>query len=226
MTCRRFAIAFSAWALAATAPRAWAQAEVENVGRLAAVQPRPYHMAHELEFSLVYLPFDAFYQGLGPEVSYSFHISDRIAWEVVRGYYSFDFQTNLRARLETNFPTVLEPTATEEIQYSLSSSLIWSPAYGKFALFNRSVTQGEGFLLLGGTLARLTNSFKPGPSLGGGLRFFISQLVSARFDLRYSALIDLQGLRLTHVIALSLGFSLDLGTPPAPRRGSIVGSRD
>jgi outer membrane beta-barrel protein len=88
---------------------------------------------------------------------------------------------------------------------------MWSPAYGKFAVVNRAVAHGEAFLLLGGTLGRLTNSFKPGPTVGVGLRFFLSQLVSARFDFRYSPLFDLNSGAITHMITLSLGFSLDLG---------------
>ncbi len=187
--------------------------DVESAGRLAAVQERKYHMVHELEFSLVYLPYDAFYQGLGPEVSYTYHFNDHVAWEVIRGYYSFDLQTNLVARL-ANMPggNNLAPTSTEQMNYALSSTVVWSPAYGKFALFNRSVVQGEGFLLIGGTLGKLTSSFQPGPTIGGGLRFFVSQFVSARFDLRYSALIDTISASITHVIQLSLGFAIDLGT--------------
>jgi outer membrane beta-barrel protein len=211
-------MALTGFLVGGLAPRALAQSDdLGDVGRLAAVQARIYHMNHELEFSLVYLPFDAFYQGLGPEVSYTYHFSDRLAWEVIRGYYSFDIQTNLRSQLEQNFPVVLEPTATEQMQYSLSSTLIWSPGYGKFSLLNRSVTQGEAFILIGGTLARLTDTFEPGPTIGVGLRFFISELVSARIDVRYSALIDFLTLGLTHVVTLSLGFSLDLGTT-APER--------
>jgi outer membrane beta-barrel protein len=191
--------------------RAAAQSDVESVGRLTAVQTRPYHMAHEIEISLVYLPYDAFYQGIGPEVSYTFHFDDRIAWEVIRGYYSFDLQTNLADHLATFPGNILQATTTDQMQYSLSSTLLWSPAYGKFALLNRAVAQGEAFLLLGGTLGKLTNSFKPGPTLGLGFRFFLSQLVSARFDFRYSPLFDLNTGAVTHLMTLSLGFSLDLG---------------
>src|SRR5215472_16728020 len=110
MTRRCHAYVLAASTLAMVAAPALAQTDLDTVGRLAAVQPRPFHLFHELEFSLVYLPFDAFYEGLGPEVSYTYHFNDRLAWEVIRGFYSFDVQTNLRSVLETQFPTVLEPT--------------------------------------------------------------------------------------------------------------------
>lgn len=198
---RRLALA----ALLASAAPAAAQDEIESAGRLAAVQPRRNYMKHELGLLVGHLPLDAFYKGVGPEIVYAYHASDGFALEL-KGMYSFNLQTTLREELKDRFGVA--PTASEQMLYSLSLSIVAAPGYGKFAFMNRSVTNAQVFVLVGGVLGRLTQNFKPGPSAGAGVRFFLDERVSVRFDVRYALLF---GRLLTPVVSVSLGISLNLG---------------
>ncbi len=201
-----------ALALAALAAEAVAQDEVESAGRLAAIQQRKFRMDHEIAVSVGYLPLDAFYKGYTVEGGYTLHFSDWLAWEVARGAYSFNISTKLREQLEKDFQ--VQPTAFEQVQATITSAAMLVPAYGKYAFMNRVVVHSEFYLVIGGMGAWTTQSFKLGPVGGAGFRFFISELVSVRFDARYALVAggSLQRPSMTQIVSLSLGFGLDFGS--------------
>jgi len=181
--------------------------EDEEPGQLAAVQRRKFRMDHEVFLAAELQPLDAFYKGLGPVAGYTLHFNDVLAWELLRGGYSFRLKTGLRDQLEKDF--AVSPTKFEEMEWYVGTAAMITPFYGKFALVNRAVTHAELFVLLGATLGSFTgNTYKPGPQAGLGLRFFLSEWISVRFDFRYHYLI---AKRPTQIIDLSLGLSFNLG---------------
>jgi outer membrane beta-barrel protein len=175
-------------------------------GRLAAVQRRKFRLDHELHVAATLLPLDAFYKGIGPVAGYTWHFGDRLGWEVVRGGYSLDVKTGLREQLESDWNVA--PTEFEEAQLLLGSALVFRPLYGKMALLNRNVVHAEMYGLLGGTVAKYTRSFKPGPQAGLGVRFFLSESISFRAEGRYHLLVS-KGLE--QLLELSAGFAFNLG---------------
>lgn len=195
-------------ALAASIPiAASAEENAEEPGRLAAVQKRKYRLDHELYAAAGLLPLDAFYKGIGPVASYTWHMGDVIGWEVVRGQYSFAMATSLRNQLIKDFQ--VKPTEFEEAQYLLTSSLIWTPLYGKMAMFNSRVVHAEMYGILGATVARFSKgSFKPGPQVGLGLRFFLSPSVSLRLEGRYHYLFANTS---SQIVDIAAGLAFNLG---------------
>ncbi|HEX9507892.1 MAG TPA: outer membrane beta-barrel domain-containing protein, partial [Myxococcales bacterium] len=97
--------------------------ELENPGTVSAVQDRQYRMNHELSFGVGVLPIDAFYKGLLAQLGYTYHFSDRFAWQVGRGAYSYDVDTGLKAQLQRDFGVL--PTAFDQVQWMVGSDLIW-----------------------------------------------------------------------------------------------------
>ena len=188
-------------------------ASAQEAGSLLAVQQRKFRISHELTLGGMFEPQDAFNKGFAPELAYAFHLGDAWSWEVLRGGYVAQLDTGLRTQLERDFGVV--PTAFEPLQYYLASSLIWAPLYGKFALRNTQLVHAEAFLTGGGALGHFTSSFQAGPEIGVGLRVFLSQLVSVRFDARDALFIHKKsgatGLPLNQVVFLSLGLSFSLG---------------
>lgn len=180
--------------------------ETEEPGRLAAVQKRKFRLDHEIFAAAGLLPLDAFYKGVGPVGSYTWHMSDQWGWEVVRGQYSFAFNTALRDQLINDFQ--VKPTEFEQVEYMLTSSALWTPLYGKLAMFNSSVVHSEMYGLIGATVARLTSSFKPGPQLGLGFRFFLSSAVSLRVEARYHYLFARKS---TQILDVAAGLAFNLG---------------
>ncbi len=183
--------------------------ELENPGSVSAIQNRAFRMQHELDLSIGVLPLDAFYKGLYAQVSYTAHFSDSLAWQVGRAAYVYSAKTGLREQLERDFGVL--PTAFEEVQYFFGSDVLWKPFYGKLAVLNKWVLHGEAFLLVGGTLFKFTNAFRPGVNIGGGARIFFTRNLSIRLDVTNNVVIPLgQGsTTLTNVMAISLSLGVN-----------------
>lgn len=185
--------------------------DLENPGTINAIQERAYRMQHELDISVGVLPLDAFYKGLYAQVGYTAHFSDTLAWQVGRAAYSYAAKTGLREQLERDFGVL--PTAVEEVQYFFGSDLLWKPFYGKLSVLNRWVIHGEVFLMLGATLFKFTNAFRPGVNVGGGMRVFLSQAVSLRLDITDNVVIPVGGgsTALTNVMTMTLSLGINFG---------------
>jgi outer membrane beta-barrel protein len=191
---------------AALAVPATVMAEEEEPGQLAAVQRRKFRMDHEIFLAAELQPLDAFYKGVGPVAGYTLHFTDVLAWEILRGGYSFRLKTGLRDQLEKDFGVL--PTKFEELEWYVGTAAMITPFYGKLSLINRAVTHAEMFILVGATVGKFTDAYKPGPQAGLGLRFFLSEWISVRFDFRYHYLVAKKP---TQVIDLALGLCFNLG---------------
>jgi len=180
--------------------------EAQDDGQLVAIQQRKFTLHHELDFEGAFEPQDAFAKGLGGEVAYSYHFTDSIAWEVLRGGYLGQIPSGLQTQLSQEF--AVAPTQFPLLQYYASSSLVWSPLYGKLARNNGAITHIEAFLTLGPALGRFTNSFAVGPEVGVGFRVFLTRVVSIRFDARDAYFFSGNS---KDVVFLSTGFALNMG---------------
>lgn len=184
-----------------------AEETAEEPGRLAAVQKRRFRLNHEIFASAGLLPLDAFYRGVGPVAGYTWHITNVWGWEVIRGQYSFALSTGLRDQLLQDHR--VKPTQFEEAQILLTSSAIWTPLYGKMAMFNSRVVHSEMYGIFGATVARFSKgSFKTGPEAGLGFRLFLSSVVSFRTEVRYHYLIAKSS---TGVLDVAAGLAFNLG---------------
>jgi outer membrane beta-barrel protein len=192
------------------APAAFAaDQDVDDTGKVEAIQNRTFKMAQEIEVAVGFLPWDAFYKGVTAEGSYTLHFSDAIAWEIARFGYSVNFDTGLKNQL---LNLGVQPTAFSEVQLFASSSIIWSPIYFKAAFSNTSVAHGEFYFLAGGGAFDLktgnSSSFQPSVNAGLGVRFFLTQVLSLRFEGRENLLIASS---LTSVIDLTFGVGFNFG---------------
>jgi outer membrane beta-barrel protein len=186
--------------------------ELENPGVISAIQDRPYRMQHELDLWVGVLPLDAMYIGVYAQLSYVYHFSERFAWQVGRGAAGLAARTPLKGDLERLYG--VQPTANDEVQFFVGSDVLWKPFYGKLALLNRSVIHGEVHLLLGATLFRFSNSgFRPGVTLGGGGRVFVSRNVSFRLDMTHTVVIPTGGgtTSFTNVMNVNLALAINFG---------------
>lgn len=187
--------------------------ELENPGSVSAIQKRAFTMRHELDISVGVLPLDAFYVGLYAQVGYTAHFSDSFAWTIGRFAYSYAARTGLREKLERDFGVL--PTAFEEVQYFFGSDIIWTPFHGKIAVTNGFVVHGEVFFILGATLFRFTNTFRPGVNLGGGGRIVLTDNVSIRLDVTDNVVIPVGGgaTSFSNVMTTTLSLAINFGAP-------------
>jgi outer membrane beta-barrel protein len=192
--------------------------DAEDSGRLSAVQHRKFRQAHELQVAFATLPLDAFYKGVGIEAGYTWHITDRIGWEIIHAGYSYDVDTGLKKQLESDFGVA--PTAFDVAQYYVNSDIVLKPLYLKASFFNRSVVHGELFVLGGGGIFRMKTvanvdspglGIKPAGNVGLGGRVYLTPHISVRVDGRYN-LVFVQGFdRLKNILTFSAGLAFDFG---------------
>jgi outer membrane beta-barrel protein len=162
------------------APSAFAQAELENPGSVSAIQDRTYRMAAEFDLAVGVLPLDAFTKQVYAQVSFVYHFTDYFAWQVGRGAYGYNWSTGLKNQLEKNYAVL--PTTIDAVQFFLGSDLMFTPFYGKLAVLNRAVVYYEAYLMLGATVFKYTNAFRPALNIGGGIRIFQNKYVSYRLE--------------------------------------------
>ena len=188
--------------------------ELENPGKVFAVQEREYRMSHELSFGVGVLPLDAFYKGLTAQVGYTYHFSDHFGWQVGRGLYSYNVATGLRNQLERDFGVL--PTQFQQVQFMVGSDLVWSPFYSKTAVGNSKVIYGETFFLLGGSVLKLQNitgggaaiPLRPAVNVGIGFRLFRSKGVSVRLDITDNVVVTAHPF---NVMGIQLSGALNFG---------------
>lgn len=181
-------------------------APAQEAGKLVAIQQRKYRLGQELTLGGVFEPQDAFTKGLAVEGAYTWHFGELWSWEVLRGGYFAQLNTPLRNQLERDFGVL--PTAFETLQYSFSSSLVYTPLYGKFALRNASLVHAEAFVDFGVAGGRFTSSYAAGPEVGAGVRVFFNQRLSLRVEGRDAFYVQHNS---KNVIFLSLGLGIALG---------------
>lgn len=158
-------------------------------GSAVVIQEREFKMAHEFTMSTGTLPLDAFVKGVALTGRYTLHFDDFNAWEIVGGTYSLNLDSGLSNILAENFAVQAE--ALPQLLVVADSNYVAKPFYGKFALFNSVIIYQELFLAAGFTVTYWSDgSFRPGPDLGGAIRFFVFDWMSLRFDIRHAIVMN------------------------------------
>lgn len=174
-------------ALMVAAP-AFAQYDDEVGGGSAVViQNRRFKMAHEFTLEGGTLPLDAFVKGVTLSGRYTLHFDDFSAWEIAGGTYSLNIDAGLKQQLIDRFG--VQPQSFATLLLTVDSNYVMKPFYGKLALFNRTLIYAELFGVVGVTASYWSDdSWRPGPDVGVGARFFVTEWFSIRTDLRYAVL--------------------------------------
>jgi outer membrane beta-barrel protein len=151
------------------------------------IQNRKFKLGNELTLGFAALPIDPFHKGLAGTVRYTFHINDFNAWEVAGGTYAFNLDSSLTEQLLKNFG--VQRQQLPALLASVESNYVMKPFYGKFALANRNLLYQEVYLVAGATVSYWDDgSIRSGPDIGGGVRFFWTEWLSWRFDIRQAVL--------------------------------------
>jgi outer membrane beta-barrel protein len=175
-----------------------------------AVQSRIFRLGGELTVAGGILPINAFNKGLTVGGSFTYHVNNAWAWEIVNGFYVYkQLDTGLKTELLENFD--VQPTDIAAVDLLLSSSLVLKPFYGKLAIYNRRVIHIEVSVPVGGTMVRYTNpqSYLFGPNLGVIFRIYLSPHASFRVDVRENVLFN--GWATRNELHVSLGLSFAFG---------------
>jgi outer membrane beta-barrel protein len=207
------AIALAALALAGPAA-AQDLDEAQQLRRLA-VQDRAHHHWHELSVSLGFLPVDAFLKGFAVSGNYTLHFNPLIAWEIVHAY---GVLATIEMDLNDDLNNVGIPNPFTYVNWAATSSLVFTPFYGKYSVTNRTQIFTEFFLVAGAGYGWLTNATRDSDAntqhvvadAGLGFRVFFGEYFSIRFDLRWEGFF-LNVEEPHHELWIALGVSVHLG---------------
>jgi outer membrane beta-barrel protein len=172
-----------------------------------ALQSRKYHLHHEFYVAPGLLPLNAFQKSLIGNVSYTYHINDGWAVEMLQFAYAYNVDTGLADKLERLFGATVADF--NPLKYFGSVNVVVKPIYRKMILFNRTILHGETFFVGGPGVFKFADKFKPAVDVGIGFRVFLNEWASIRFDGR--DYIWFKGSNFGNVIMLTLGMSFNLG---------------
>ncbi|HEY1100834.1 MAG TPA: outer membrane beta-barrel domain-containing protein [Myxococcota bacterium] len=184
-------------------------------GSAVVIQNRKFKMAHEFTLQLGTQPLDAFAKGVTASGRYTLHFDDFHAWEIGAGTYALNIDTGLKDQLLNVFG--VQPESLPTLNLVLESNYVMKPLYGKLALFNQVLLYTELFFVAGLTVSSWSDgSFRPGPDVGVGARFFVSEWFSIRADIRHAVvfggipLVDPNS-TIDGIMYLGLGASFNVG---------------
>lgn len=180
----------AALAAALAVPSA-SRAEDDEASARVAIQRPKYVLGQELRLALGAMPVDPFQKGWTASLSYTVHLDEVFAWEVLQVTGALLASTHLRDSLIDTFATPPEDFAAPRL--AVTTGFEVTPLYGKQAFANGGqLHQSLLFGLYGGvlfgdrpSLTQILEDFRPAAGVGLGYRLFLSQTFSSRLDLRH-----------------------------------------
>ena len=153
-------------------------------GKVFAIQARTHRMTHEFSLSMAFLPLDAFYKFFAVSGHYVVHFTDMWAWEAIHFSFSkyLDVDTGLKSYLSDEWDA--SATDTPKIDYFIDTNLMLKPLYGKMTLFDSLVIYMETYFILGIGAQKFQTAWFPAGDVGVGIRIFLTDALSLRFEVR------------------------------------------
>lgn len=201
----------------------------EEPEQVFAIQNRIFDRDHEIRLDLGFIPNDDFYYGYPVGLSYTFNYNENLAWEVIRGQWFFNVEKSIKTDIENDFGVT--PSHFDEMDYSLHTSLVLKPSYGKDALWNRKVINHETFAAAGVGLVSYTRHYSFGadgselaPSIAFGLgrKYFINDKYA--INLEFRDFINFKSAGAENIVYLGVGICYRFNM--TPRRGPEENSVD
>ncbi len=132
----------------------------EEIEHVSAVQERLYQDNHVFGVWGGWVPDEDFTINYPLGLSYQYHFNNHWAWEAVRGNYFLKESRELQTKLVEDYG--IAPSDFDYPRYSVFSSVVFKPAYGKDSIFNRWVFNHESQLSIGGGLTGFVKEYNYG----------------------------------------------------------------
>lgn len=128
--------------------------------------------------------FSQFHTSLSNGFGAGYYFSDTLGWEVFHGLFTHTF-TNNRHDVFLNTFNLFAGSLELRLNYALSSSLIFSPFYGKFAWFGRRVLHYDLYFIAGPAVTIYEEKTMGFGGVGGlGFRVFLNKWSSLGVEFR------------------------------------------
>jgi outer membrane beta-barrel protein len=186
--------------------------DVYTLPKLVAVQSRQYYVNHDLTFHAGYLPMDSFNKSVVLGGSYTYYLSDFLAWEVANFNYAMNQDTGLKDQLRDEF-NADTGDILDYPNYYVTTSLVYTPLYNKSLLFNKNLVFSDISFVFGGGMMKYDFQGNGGVvQIGAIFRFFTAPSQSIKFDFRTVIPMGFNEARVN--LSIIIGYSWQLGDPP------------
>lgn len=188
---------------------------------IATLQKRLYRKEDRHEFSLSFgvIPNDEFFSYYPVGARWDYFFAEDFGVEA-SGSYLIRVASELEDFLESNFNQSLLVDVPQSLQWVAGANFLWSPIHGKIGFLTDKLAHFDAHLAFGvgaiGTTVRQLGTEKGkvdiSGNLGVGMRFYLSEDISMRFDYRqyfYPA----EGGGLSHPVELTLAISFWTAAP-------------
>lgn len=191
-------VALAAFTVLGPAAEAFAESEGPIVRRKVLYRSTRFEIAPQAGLTLN----DAFRRNILAGVGLQYHLTNEFGIGVSGGYglvqTNTDLSNNIEAELTTRNPTRLRSISYAQVQWLADFTLSYVPIFGKFSVFRAVVIPYDfhlngGLALVneagsaavdGGTVDPEVEGLRPGGSIGGGVRLFLSDMISLNIDLK------------------------------------------
>jgi outer membrane beta-barrel protein len=207
------------WGCIASAQQTSGNTDAYDLPEVVVVENRQYQPVSDFGIHIGVLPMDAFYKAISFGFNYDRVYDSAWTWEMVNFQGAFKQDTGLKSDLINNF--AVKPTGIlDYVKNYGTTSVVYTPIYGKNLFFNKSIVHSElGFLLGAGVINFNSGDSAPIFGTGAQLRFFKSQTFSVKFDSRI--FFHMANNKSSNFI-MDVGFTFSFDTPGAKTDGKTL----
>ncbi len=168
--------------------------ESETSDPVFAIQEKIFFKYHELSLVTGYISNENFYEVFPIGLAYTYNFNDTYSWEVLRAYYDYTTEKDLRDDLLKDFSAA--PVQFYRPQLQILTHLLFRPFYGKDAVLNKTILNHETYFYLGGGFdvykkeypvpeaGSTTDEVAFAISFGTGIKYFINESLNIAFEVR------------------------------------------
>lgn len=136
----------------------------------------------QLDFGLLVLPLDPYYNGFGIDLGYTRYFDKTYSWQILDINYIYSVNKGLTSQLAENYN--VNPTSIERLTFIVSTNLEYVIAYGKFVFLSNHIRYFRSSLVVGPAYATSNKRGTVGLNLGFRFETFVNDDFSWVFQIR------------------------------------------
>jgi outer membrane beta-barrel protein len=149
---------------------------------------------------------DPFFQHLVVGVGVSYHLADSLAFELRGGGVVASIEQAAIRFVRRETESLIEDPP--EFKYHVDLDALWAPFYGKISLFGESILHFDTYVTVGAGAFGTDAALNPAANIGIGQRYFITDWLVARVEIRDYIFMDNRGGESDLQNLLILGFAV------------------
>jgi len=136
----------------------------------------------QIDFGLVLLPLDPYYNGFAVDLGYSHYFDKTYSWQILDVNYIYGVDKGLTSQLADTYG--VNPKSIEKLTFIVSSNLEYVHAYGKFVFLKEHIRYFRSALVAGPAFVTSNKRGTVGLNLGWRFETFVNDDFSWTLQIR------------------------------------------